>query len=57
MESIEHTIEDIKVIEQDIEKIDENCKKIIVPRFTIALWLFLNYYMIYLDVVGTRMIN
>jgi hypothetical protein len=28
MESIEHTIEDIKVIEQDIEKIDENCKKI-----------------------------
>ena len=28
MESIEHTIEEISVIEQDVQNIDTNCKKI-----------------------------
>ncbi len=28
MESIEHTIEEINVIEQDVERIDTNCRKI-----------------------------
>ncbi len=57
MESIEHSIEDIKVIEQILKRLTRTVKILIVQLFTIAIWLFLNHYMIYLDVVGTRMIN